>query len=180
MQKTIFGLFNSWDDADRAIVRLEEAGLNKKNVSVIVKDRNGGAQITQTTTAGTGEEITSGAAVGGAIGALAGLLVGIGAISLPGIGAILIGGPLAAALGLTGAAATTVAGAVTGALAGGFVGALVSLGVPKEEALVYEKGIQEGGVMLAVETTEEAKARTILENAGATTMTTVEARDKTI
>ena len=111
----------------------------------------------------------SGATTGGMIGGIAGLLVGIGAITIPGLGAILIGGPLAAALGLTGAAATTVTGALTGALAGGLVGGLVGLGVPEEDARVYEDRVKSGAILVAVPLRDanEESVRGILEDNGA-------------
>lgn len=150
MAKAVIGLFKTEDAASSVIDKFKELGYDPKEISVVMKEMKSAGTIKQ----GTGENIaagaTSGALTGGAIGALAGLLIGIGAIVLPGIGGILIGGPLAAALGLTGAAATTASGAVTGALAGGLVGGLTGLGIPAEEAKVYEDEIRGGGVLLVV------------------------------
>lgn len=112
---------------------------------------------------------------------LAGLLVGIGAIAVPGIGALFIGGPLAAALGLSGAAATTVSGAATGALAGGLIGALLGLGVPEEDARIYEERIKEGGILIAIpsRTGDEARAMDILEDTGADQVRAITTTDAT-
>lgn len=153
MNALVLGVFSNHTDADSAIEDLRLAGFDTKEISLIVKDttENGMRAKGATITAGT----TQGVVTGGVIGGIAGLLIGMGAIALPGIGAILIGGPLAATLGLTGAAATTVSGAVTGALAGGIVGALTGLGLPEEEARLYEDRIKEGAVLIAVPSKED-------------------------
>ena len=148
--QTVIGVFQDKFDVEAAIDELEKMGFNPKDVSVVVKEgittnensgRKGGS---------VAEGAVSGAATGGVLGGLAGLLIGIGALAIPGVGAFLVGGPIAIALGLTGAAATTISGATTGALAGGLVGGLIGLGVPENEAKVYEKRVNEGAVLLAV------------------------------
>jgi hypothetical protein len=166
IDKMILGIFSARDDAQEAVTELESAGFDPKDISVIMRDKATAQEFADTTGTSVADGAISGATTGGALGALAGLLIGIGAITIPGIGALLIGGPLAAALGLTGAAATTISGAVTGALAGGLVGALVGLGVPEEDARVYEQRIREGGILVAVPVSlgNETEARSILED----------------
>lgn len=150
MQQVTLGIFTDRSDANAAIDDLTEAGFNASDISIVVREQD----VASTAVESRGEKVvqgtTSGATTGAAVGALAGLLIGLGVITVPGIGGLLIGGPLAAALGLTGVAATTVSGGVTGGLAGGLVGALVGLGVPREQAQVYEDMIREGAVLLAV------------------------------
>ncbi len=148
----IIGIIQDKDNAEGAINTLIDLGYNPKDMSVIMRDKADAEYISDSTGAHVTEGAVSGATTGGLIGGLAGLLIGVGAITIPGIGALLIGGPLAAALGLTGALASTVSGAVTGAVAGGLVGALVSLGVPEEEARVYEDRIKDGAILIAVPT----------------------------
>lgn len=166
--RMVLGVFPDRDDADEAVNDLESAGFNAKDISILMKDTRGDQQVVTTT--GTGDNVASGAATGattgGVIGGIAGLLVGIGAIALPGFGGLLIGGPLAAALGLTGAAATTISGAATGILAGGLIGALMGLGIPEEDARVYEDRIKQGGILVSVPTTTEREneVRAILED----------------
>jgi hypothetical protein len=169
MAQTLLGIFDDREHAEMAIHDLEESGLNPKDVSVVMKDKEEAESLSDSTGSNVAQGAVSGATTGGVIGGLAGLLVGIGAIAVPGIGALLIGGPLAAALGLSGAAATTASGAMTGALAGGVVGALVGLGVPEEEAKVYEERIKSGGILIAVPTNEamEGPAKDIFEKHGA-------------
>ncbi len=177
MADRVFGLFSDRAAADSAINDLYDAGFKKEDVSVVMREDMKETRVTGDNQ--TGSNVASGAAsgatTGAVIGGIAGLLIGIGAVTIPGIGALLIGGPIAAALGLTGAAATTATGAITGALAGGLVGALVGLGVPEEEARVYEAGVKEGGVMISVNTDTASRdnARRIMEDNGAKQVTVV-------
>lgn len=150
MAKMIFGIFAERDNAEKAINELETEGFDPKDISVVMQNQDDAKVIENNTGASVAGGAAAGATTGAVIGGLAGLLIGIGAIAIPGIGAILIGGPLAAALGLTGAAATTVAGATTGALAGGLIGALVNLGVPEEDAKIYEDRVKSGAILIAV------------------------------
>lgn len=150
-QDTVIGVFADRDQANRTIEALQDKGYSPKDLSVIMQDDNHKADDAVSHTGDNmAEGAASGALTGGALGALGGLLVGVGALAIPGIGGLLIGGPLAAALGLTGAVATTASGALTGALAGGLIGGLVGLGVPEDEARVYEERVKEGAIILAV------------------------------
>lgn len=174
------GIFSEQEHAEMAIAELEKAGFNPKEISVITKDAGTRETVAERTGSSVAEGTTSGATTGGVVGGLTGLLMGLGAISIPGLGALLIGGPIVAALGITGVAATTLSGAVTGLLAGGVVGALVGLGVPKETATIYEKGIKEGAILLAVPSATDItrdSARRILEDHGANQIESVEAED---
>src|SRR5579884_361327 len=150
MARMVLGVFNNRWNAEDAINELEHSGYSAKDISIVMRDENEGQTLAASTGSNVETGIASGVTTGAVIGAVAGLLTGIGAIAIPGLGAILIGGPLAAALGLTGAAATTVTGAVTGGIAGGLVGALIGLGIPEEDAMVYESRIKEGGILVAV------------------------------
>jgi uncharacterized membrane protein len=176
MADLVLGVFNDRVDAEDAIDELKDIGYNAKDISIVMRDSEEGRAISHSTGASVADSAVTGATTGGVIGGLAGLLIGIGAIAIPGVGAILIGGPLAAALGLTGAAATTVSGAVTGALAGGLVGALVGIGVPEEDARVYEESVSQGAILVAVPVSEgrTEEARTILEDNGAQQVRAIE------
>ncbi len=175
MQTMVLGVFGDRSRAEDAIEELKGAGYATKDISIIMKDSGEAREMAESTGTKAAEGAVSGATTGGTIGAIAGLLIGIGAIAIPGVGALLIGGPIAAALGLSGAAATTVSGAVTGALAGGLVGALTGLGIPEEEAKVYEKEITAGAILVAVPTRTETDdaAVGILEEHGATQVRSV-------
>lgn len=168
MTDVVLGIFNQRVGAEAAIDQLNKEGFSSQEMSIVLKDVDQAAQIQNNTGASVVEGATEGAVTGGVVGGIAGLLIGIGAITLPGIGGLLVAGPLAAALGLTGAAATTVSGATTGAIAGGLLGSLVGLGIPQEEAVIYEEEIKAGGILLAVPTRgNSSKVSDILTNHGA-------------
>jgi hypothetical protein len=171
----ILGVFSDQDNAEDAIDALKSAGYNPKDISIVAKDTAVSHDVAANTGGSVADGAVSGATTGTVLGALAGLLVGIGAVTIPGIGALFIAGPLATALGLTGAAASTVSGALTGALAGGLVGGLVGLGVPEDEAQVYEEQVRAGAILLAVPTRDghAGEAREILEESGADKIRTV-------
>ena len=68
-------------------------------------------------------------------------------IVVPGVG-LVIAGPIAAAL----------AGAGAGAATGGIIGALVGAGIPEDRAMVYERGLKEGGVVVGARARDDAQA----------------------
>jgi hypothetical protein len=175
MANVVLGMFKNQAAAEQALRRLQAAGYDPKNISVIAHDKAIGRQVAAETGADVAGGAVQGATTGAVVGGLAGLLIGVGAITLPGVGGLLIAGPIAASLGLTGATATTVSGALTGALAGGVVGALVGLGVPKETAQLYETGLQEGGIILAVPTSmnSDVLPTQLLADQGATNIVEV-------
>lgn len=165
MQKTIIGVFDDRVDAEEAIETLKIGDYNPSDISIVMQEEVLTDGKNSNLVDGAAAGVTSGAVIGG----LTGLLVGIGALAIPGIGALLIGGPLAVALGLTGAAAATFSGAATGALTGGLLGALIGLGIPEEEARIYEERIKTGGILVAVQARmgEEEEVYMILEDGGA-------------
>jgi hypothetical protein len=168
--KLVLGLFDSRLGAEDAINELENSGFNAKDISIMMRSQEDTGEIQTSTGNSVGEGLAKGVGTGAVIGAIAGLLIGTSAVVVPGIGALLIGGPISAALGLTGAAASTVTGAVTGGVAGGLVGALVGLGIPEEDARVYETRIREGAILVAVPSSLSMadKAESVLTNNGAT------------
>ena len=91
-------------------------------------------------------ELSSKAPQGAAAGAVAGISVGAvlaglaaAGIAVPGLPIIAMG-PLAAAF----------AGGATGGVAGAIVGALVGRGIPEDRAKLYQRGIDEGGIVFGV------------------------------
>lgn len=151
----VYGLFDSYTQADRAVIALLQSGFTKDNVSVMAREES----LPHVTAAH--ENITDGAAegatAGAAIGGITGLLAGLGALTIPGFGPILAAGPIISAL------SSVVAGAGVGAVAGGIVGALVDWGIPDNVASVYAEGIEEGGVLLAVEVQDDEQEEEVKE-----------------
>jgi uncharacterized membrane protein len=74
-------------------------------------------------------------------------LAGIGLLAIPGIGPILAAGPIVA----------TLTGAAVGAGAGGLVGALIGLGIPEIEAKQYDSYINDGRILVLVDSDSERK-----------------------
>src|SRR5688572_9496420 len=160
-RKTIAGLFESREDAERAISELKDLGISGDQIGIAMRDQK--AQGEKTTETGTkaAEGATSGSLGGGLLGGVLGFLVGAGALAIPGVGPVIAGGMLASALGLAGG--TAVAGAGIGAAAGGIAGALVGMGIPDDEAKHFEGGFQSGGVLVTVGGSRSLDALAVLE-----------------
>lgn len=146
MSKVIVGMFDDIQHARETVNDLVSHGFRRDDISLIASDEQG--QFRKELGTGKGEDVKDGAASGAGIGAvlggLGGLLVGLGLLAIPGFGPILAAGPIA----------TTLAGAGAGAVTGGIVGALVDLGIPEENARVYEQGLRNGAVLVAVNTAD--------------------------
>jgi len=65
----------------------------------------------------------------------------MGALTIPGIGPFLAAGPILAGL----------SGLAIGAGAGGLVGGLIGLGIPEEEAMQYNEYLEDGYILVLVE-----------------------------
>ncbi len=139
-EKKIVGVFETEQEASRAIEGLLSYGFPSKDISVITKDREDLESITADTGTKAPEGVAAGVATGGMLGGVTGLLAGIGALAIPGIGPILAAGPIAA----------TLAGLAVGAGAGGMVGGLIGLGIPEEEAKDYENYVDKGKILVIV------------------------------
>jgi hypothetical protein len=154
----VVGLFRKTIGAERAIRDLKDAGFTDTQIGVLMRDPDQERRLVEEAGTKAGEAAAAGAVTGGVLGGLVGLLAGVGALVIPGVGPIIAGGALA----------STLAGAGIGAAAGGLLGALIGLGIPEEEARYYERGLQEGGILVSVGAGARAiEARNILVNAGA-------------
>ncbi|GGO06324.1 general stress protein [Saccharibacillus kuerlensis] len=149
MEKKIVGVFESEQEASRAIQNLQQQGFTSDEISVVAKDRNDLRAIDEETGTKAPEGLATGAATGGVLGGVTGLLAGVGALAIPGIGPILAAGPLA----------TAIAGMAVGAGAGGLVGGLVGLGIPEHEAKEYESHLDRGNILVLVD--EDARSGTV-------------------
>lgn len=154
MAKTVLALYDQMDQAQGAVRSLADEGFAWDDISLIVRDAEEEyAEYEAEATAV--DDAMDGVAVGTLLGGLTGLVVGLFALVIPGIGPVIAAGPLAAALAGTGA----------GAVLGGLVGALADLGIDEETAGYYAEGVQRGGVLVAVSTTDARadEAAAILE-----------------
>lgn len=141
MTDKIIGVFDTEQEATRAIESLQAQGIKSDEISVITRDKDEQKSISEDTGTMAPEGVATGAATGGVVGGVTGLLAGIGALAIPGIGPILAAGPIAA----------TLTGAAIGVGAGGLVGGLIGLGIPEDEARDYEGYIDSGKILVLVD-----------------------------
>ena len=142
----VTGLFRDRDSAERAYQSISDRGYGREDVNLVMSDDTRKRHFESTAGRETelGNKAAEGAGIGGAIGgslgAIAAAIAAVGTtIALPGLG-LVIAGPLAAAI----------AGAGAGAATGGIVGALIGWGIPEERVKEYDKGIRDGGILMAV------------------------------
>lgn len=142
----VSAVFDSQDEAQRAISQLRSAGFDDNHLSLIARSKG-----TLTTSAPDGtvtdEEHTNvlrGILGGGALGA--GL--GVAALAIPGVG------PLAALGAIAGAAVpeAMAVGAAVGAAAGTFNEVLMKHGVSEDDANYYNDQMKSGGTLITVHT----------------------------
>jgi hypothetical protein len=154
MANLITGLFDTEAAAENAVSQLKQMGYGQNEISIIMRDRNAASEFAHETGSRTMEGLGTGAAIGGTIGALMAALLAVGSVTLPGVG-VIAAGSLAAAL----------AGAGAGGIAGGLLGWLVSWGVPEDVAPYYERGLREGGIVVAcaAHPGDEARVREVLK-----------------
>lgn len=160
--RTITRLYDTREEATRAVRALEAAGVPHDDMSLVGSGHDGapadGADDGDAAAPGAGTGI--GATLGTLVGGGAGLLAGIGALAIPGVGPIVAAGWLVAAL----------TGAGVGAAAGGLLGSLVGAGVDEEDAHVHAEGVRRGGTVLTarVDESEAARVEAALDAAGGT------------
>jgi len=163
--KTVVGLFDSRDQAEKAVSALRSAGFNDE-ISILAADKNqdknqagDNTEYDQTTMNADNDlgmgKVTAGASTGGVLGGLAGLAMGAGALAIPGIGPVIAAGPIA--------------GLLSGAATGGVAGSLIDWGIPAERGRFYEGKVREGKIMASVRSDENKinQAADILRQNGA-------------
>ncbi len=147
-------LYDSYDDARRAMSELITAGIPQADISIVANNANNrfttGENGTYDTVGGEAHGgAGTGTGVGATVGGIAGLLAGLGIMAIPGIGPVVAAGWLA----------STALGAVVGGAAGGIIGALTDAGVPEEHAHVYAEGLRRGGTLLTVRVSDADQTR---------------------
>ena len=158
--RTITALYDTYEDATRAVTKLEAAGIPHGDISLVGNDGKTGA-----TTTGHGDTADAaetgagtGATLGTVLGGGAGLLAGLGLMAIPGVGPVVAAGWLVA----------TLTGAGIGAAAGGLAGSLTGAGLSEADAHTYAEGVRRGGTLLTVRAEEahETRVMDILEEHG--------------
>lgn len=161
MTITINRLFDDHAAAMEAVRRLEAAGLQSSDISIVSNNadnwyssdngRNASGRVDRDRDGvdDRAEAAGTGAGVGAALGGAGGLLAGLGILAIPGIGPVVAAGWLA----------STALGLAAGAAAGGLIGALTQLGVPEEEAHTYAEGVRRGGTLVTARVPDNDRLR---------------------
>lgn len=136
-------VFDSRDEAQRALDELRSAGFTDASISIIGKSERGDGSSTADDDDGAN---MSGAVKGAIGGGVAGTLLGIAALAIPGVGPLAAAGAIAA----TAVPEAAAIGAAVGATAGGISGLLSKEGVDDDDAEYYERHINEGGYFVGV------------------------------
>lgn len=134
MARTITRSYDNYGDAETAVSRLEAAGVQPDDISIISYSPG---KIE--------DDATTGGEIGGIAGGSAGLLAGLAALPIPGVGAALAAGWLIGA---------TAVGATAGAAAGSLIGALTGVGISEDDAHYFAETIRRGGAVVSVRTME--------------------------
>ena len=153
----VTGLYPTPEAASRAYDGLTtKHGYQPSDINVVMSDETRqrhygdvkpGTELHHGTKAAEG--MGAGAAIGGGIGAvLAAAFVAGSSLVIPGLG-LVVAGPIAAAL----------AGAGAGGVTGGLIGALVGAGIPEDRVRDYERGINDGGIVIGTKYRDADHAR---------------------
>jgi len=148
MAKTVVGIFDRYDNAERAAREVKDQGLRTDDISIVTKES--GRDVDNSPAMGregraVNDNISDGVVTGGVLGGLAGLLIGAGSLAIPGLGIIAAAGPIT--------------GLLSGALTGGIVGGLIDLGIPEARSREYESDIKAGKILFSMMTDEEKAER---------------------
>ena len=154
---SLVAVFNSHEDAEKAVEELRKAGTDVTKLSIVGKDYHTEEQVTGYYNAG--DRMKYWGKLGAFWGGFWGLLFGAAFFAIPGIGPVLVAGPLVAWIigALEGA---VVVGGLTAVGAG-----LFSIGIPKDSVLKYETALKaDKFIVLAHGTAAEvAKAREVMQ-----------------
>ena len=156
MTTTISRLYDNYSDAERAVSRLESAGVPHSDISLVANNSDnwygssrGKVDRDRDGTDDRAEGAGAGAGIGAGLGGAAGLLAGLGMLAVPGLGPVVAAGWLA----------STAVGAAAGAATGGIVRALTQAGVSKEDASRYAEGVRRGGTLVSARVADTDRAR---------------------
>lgn len=191
--KSIFGLANNEEHADRIVNRLLSSNFRNAEISVLLADKKGQTIYERDTTKSTrdfkettyeetnfakqkpnkkgsfGHEKETKAPEGATAGAITGGILGGSLGLLAGLGSIAI--PGLGAFIAAGPLLAALSGSAVGGSLGLLIGGLVGLGIPEYVAKKYETNLKKGNVLICV-TVEDSKraeaAENIMKKEGAT------------
>ncbi|MEO7716466.1 MAG: general stress protein [Capsulimonas sp.] len=152
--ESIVAIYRSHVDAEAAVRRLAADGLPVETISIIGRnfetheDIQGFYRPADAALAGAGD----GAWFGGIFGLMLGAM---GFFIMPALGAFMVMGPLSG----------MIAGAIGGAGVGALINGLVALGIPRDQALIYQERLQAGEFLVVVHgsANEVSRAHEILD-----------------
>lgn len=148
--RTIVGVFPDRADATAAVNALRSAGFEENQIGVISRHTTERIEGHHTGLKDdpTGTRWEEGTGIGAAAGAATGLGLGVAVAAglIPAVGPVIAGGTLIALLASAGA----------GAAAGTIVGGLIGLGIPEDEAAVYESEVSSGRTLVTVAAADRA------------------------
>lgn len=144
---TAVGTFTDRPDAVAAVQALRDAGFTESQIGLISRREPEADRTEKSKRTGLADDPTDtrweeGAGIGAAAGALTGTGLGLAVLAgvIPPLGPVIAGGALVALLASAGGGATV----------GTIVGGLVGLGIPEDEAAVYEGDVTAGRTLVAV------------------------------
>jgi hypothetical protein len=160
--ESVVAIYRSHVDAEAAVRRLAADGLPVETISIIGRNFE------------THEDIQGfyrpadaalvGASDGAWFGGIFGLMLGaMGFFILPALGAFMVMGPLSG----------MIAGAIGGAGVGALLNGLIALGIPRDQALIYQERLQAGEFLVVVHggANEVSRAHEILDGGVHTNLT---------
>jgi hypothetical protein len=165
MAKAIFCTVKSTDQATKVVDRLKAEGLQARDISVLLPNKEGSKEFAVDNQTKSPEGAAVGASTGALVGGGLGWLAGIGALAIPGVGPLIAAGPIMAAL----------TGVAMGGTVGGVSGALIGMGIPEYEATRYVGKLKGGQCLISVHaegSSETERVKQILEDAGAEDIST--------
>ena len=155
MTVTISRLYDSYNDAEKVVQRLEAAGVPHSDISIVANNADSWYDKDKTVDRDRdgvddrAESAGKGAGIGAGLGGAAGLMAGLGLLAIPGLGPVVAAGWLAA----------TAVGAAAGAATGGVVGALTESGMSPDDANTYAEGVRRGGTLVSARVADTDQAR---------------------
>ncbi|WP_114946152.1 hypothetical protein [Microvirga calopogonii] len=154
-ERRITAFFDTYDEAARAVERLEAAHVPNFEISLVSNNFDDAYTHRATRSfdkEGAPHEFAGATAAAGTVaGAGAGLLAGLGTVAVPGFGPVIAAGWIV----------STLVGAGAGAAVGGLAGALVDAGLGDEEAQNYAEGVRRGGALVTVKVDETQRDRVV-------------------
>ena len=154
-ERRITAFFDTYDEAARAVQRLEAAHIPNFSISLVSNNFNDAYSHHAAHSfdqGGDAPEFAGATAAAGTVaGAGAGLLAGLGTVAVPGFGPVIAAGWLV----------STLVGAGAGAAVGGLAGALMDAGLSDQDAQDYAEGIRRGGALVTVKVDEAQMDRVV-------------------